>query len=63
MDPGIGNDIVKSVENLNQRFAWIWLHDLAADVRTAEARFEDLAETAGAATGSVGKQEMLSARL
>jgi salicylate hydroxylase len=63
MDPGIGNDIVKCVENLNQRFAWIWLHDLAADVRTVEARFEDLAETAGAATGSVGKQETLSARL
>tara|TARA_R110002003_G_scaffold129_7_gene12108 strand:- start:19029 stop:20396 length:1368 start_codon:yes stop_codon:yes gene_type:complete len=63
MDPGIGNDIVRCVENLNQRFAWIWLHDLAADVRTVEARFEDLAETAGVATGSVGKQETLSARL
>ncbi|KAH7402096.1 hypothetical protein DE146DRAFT_455169 [Phaeosphaeria sp. MPI-PUGE-AT-0046c] len=42
MDPVAGNDIVKSVENLNARFAWIWQHDLAADVRTVERRFEDL---------------------
>lgn len=42
MDPVAGDDIVKSVENLNNRFAWIWQHDLAADVRTVERRFEEL---------------------
>jgi len=43
MDPVAGTDIVKSVENLNKRFAWIWEHDLAADVRQVESRFEELA--------------------
>jgi salicylate hydroxylase len=42
MDPVAGDDIVKSVEDLNSRFSWIWQHDLAADVRTAEKRFEEL---------------------
>lgn len=42
MDPVAGDDIVKCVENLNNRFSWIWQHDLAADVRTVESRFEDL---------------------
>jgi salicylate hydroxylase len=42
MDPVAGDDMVKSVENLNSRFSWIWQHDLAADVRVAEARFDEL---------------------
>jgi salicylate hydroxylase len=42
MDPVAGDDIVKSVENLNNRFAWIWQHDLAADVGMVERRFEEL---------------------
>jgi salicylate hydroxylase len=42
MDPVAGDDIVKSIENLNNRFGWIWQHDLAADVRTVEQRFEEL---------------------
>jgi salicylate hydroxylase len=42
MDPVAGDDIVKSVENLNNRFSWIWQHDLAADVRRAESRFQEL---------------------
>jgi salicylate hydroxylase len=42
MDPVAGDDMVKSVENLNNRFSWIWQHDLAADVRAGEARFDEL---------------------
>jgi salicylate hydroxylase len=42
MDPVAGDDIVKAVENLNGRFAWIWTHDLAADVRIVEGRFDEL---------------------
>jgi salicylate hydroxylase len=42
MDPVAGDDMVKSVENLNSRFSWIWQHDLAADVRAAETRFDEL---------------------
>jgi salicylate hydroxylase len=49
MDPVAGDDIVKSVENLNNRFEWIWKHDLAADVKIVEARFEELVR--------VGQQE------
>jgi salicylate hydroxylase len=42
MDPVAADDIQKCVENLNQRFAWIWKHDLAGDVRRVESRFEEL---------------------
>lgn len=56
MDPIAGNNIVKTVENLNSRFDWIWQHDLAADVRTVERRFEEL-------VGNDGKGNMESARL
>lgn len=41
-DPVAGDDILKAVENLNGRFEWIWKHDLAADVRLVEARFDEL---------------------
>ncbi|KAF2832560.1 FAD/NAD(P)-binding domain-containing protein [Ophiobolus disseminans] len=43
MDPVAGTNIVKAVQNLNQRFAWLWEHDLAADVRCVEKRFDELA--------------------
>lgn len=56
MDPVAGNDIVKTVDDLNARFAWIWQHDLAADVRTVERRFQELV------TGD-GKGSTESARL
>jgi salicylate hydroxylase len=42
MDPGAGADIVKSVENLNGRFEWIWKHDLGRDVEWAERRWGEL---------------------
>ncbi|CAO2649039.1 Nn.00g099880.m01.CDS01 [Neocucurbitaria sp. VM-36] len=43
MDPVHGDDIPKVVAKLNGRFEWIWLHDLAADVRQVQARYEELA--------------------
>ncbi|KAH8726259.1 hypothetical protein GQ44DRAFT_794841 [Phaeosphaeriaceae sp. PMI808] len=42
MDPTAGDSIVRSVENLNSRFAWIWKHDLAGDIQIAERRFEEI---------------------
>jgi salicylate hydroxylase len=44
LHPVVGNDIVKTVENLNGRFKWLWEHDLLADVSTVEKRFGELAE-------------------
>jgi salicylate hydroxylase len=41
-DPVAGDDIVKAVQNLNGRYAWIWEHDLTEDVRLVEARFDEL---------------------
>jgi salicylate hydroxylase len=41
-DPIVGVDIVRIVENMNSRFAWIWEHDLDADVSRAERRLDDL---------------------
>jgi hypothetical protein len=30
------------LENLNERFHWIWKHDLGKDVESVESRFEEL---------------------
>jgi salicylate hydroxylase len=45
VDPVEGRDIdvEEAVAKLNARFGWIWKHDLAADVRAVERRFEELA--------------------
>ncbi|KAF1845985.1 FAD/NAD(P)-binding domain-containing protein [Cucurbitaria berberidis CBS 394.84] len=43
MDPVAGDDIPKVLASLHGRFGWIWLHDLASDVRQVEERFEELA--------------------
>ena len=40
--PGIGEDMVKVVENMNQRYLWIWEHDLAGDLEMAEKELEKL---------------------
>lgn len=42
VDPVAGDDIPSIVANLNGRFEWIWLHDLASDVRSVESRFDEL---------------------
>lgn len=56
MDPVAGDDIPNVVASLNGRFEWIWLHDLAADVRRVEERFGELA-------GSTSEVSKESARL
>jgi salicylate hydroxylase len=50
------------VENLNQRFGWIWKHDLGADVRSVERRFEELVGANGK-EGDVVEMGKESARL
>jgi salicylate hydroxylase len=40
--PEIGTDMDKIVENFQQRFLWIWEHDLEGDVRLAEQHFRAL---------------------
>jgi salicylate hydroxylase len=40
--PVCGEDIAKVVENANQRFQWIWTHNLAADLQKAEEQFTAL---------------------
>ena len=37
-----GEDITKVVTNANQRFQWIWTHDLEADIKRAEEQFAAL---------------------
>ncbi|KAH7356184.1 hypothetical protein BKA66DRAFT_428649 [Pyrenochaeta sp. MPI-SDFR-AT-0127] len=39
-------DIPEVVQHMNERFAWIWLHDLQSDVRSVEERFDELADLA-----------------
>lgn len=39
MHPAIGDDMYKILDNGNQRLHWIWQHDLAKDVETAERDF------------------------
>lgn len=36
---GIGDDMVKIVDNMNERFLWIWEHDIVADADTAAQNF------------------------
>lgn len=43
-DPEIGSDIHKVADNLNQRFLWIWEHNLDADVKSAIDRFHELTD-------------------
>jgi salicylate hydroxylase len=40
--PGIGADMDKIVENMNERFLWIWEHDLEGDVKKATEQFNTL---------------------
>jgi salicylate hydroxylase len=44
--PECGEDITKVVKNANQRFQWIWTHDLAADLTKAEEMFKALQKRA-----------------
>ncbi|KAK8049621.1 hypothetical protein PG994_011351 [Apiospora phragmitis] len=39
LDPEIGDDMNKIVENANHRLHWIWQHDIAGDLKKAEREF------------------------
>ncbi|KAF2098901.1 FAD/NAD(P)-binding domain-containing protein [Rhizodiscina lignyota] len=51
--PGIGADMNKIVANMNERFLWIWDHDLLADAEKAKSEFYKLTETGKQRNGSV----------
>lgn len=59
MDSEAGEDIEKVLGNLNERFHWIWRHDLGKDVKVVERRFEELV----AGTVEVEGKEGENARL
>jgi len=40
--PGIGDDMQKTVDDLNRRFDWLWNHDLDRDVEDAVRRFDEI---------------------
>ncbi|CAK7231332.1 hypothetical protein SBRCBS47491_007895 [Sporothrix bragantina] len=40
-DPQYGDNMGKIVKNLNERFLWIWEHDLEADMATVRSRFQE----------------------
>lgn len=44
--PETGEDMDKIVKNLNERFLWIWEHDLEGDLKKADQMFTKLAATA-----------------
>lgn len=39
--PGIGDDMQAIVENMKERFLWIWEHDVVADAEAAARDFEE----------------------
>lgn len=41
-DPEIGDDMQTTVDNLNQRFDWLWNHDLDEDAENAVRRFDEI---------------------
>lgn len=49
---GCGADRQKVVDNLNQRWLWIWTHDLDADVRRAEMMFTKVTGATSAKCGT-----------
>jgi salicylate hydroxylase len=42
--PEAGDDMQKTVDNLNQRFDWLWNHDLNEDAGKAVHRFEEIVQ-------------------
>ncbi|CAK7202856.1 hypothetical protein SEUCBS139899_005583 [Sporothrix eucalyptigena] len=40
-DPHYGEDMGKIVKNLNERFLWIWEHDLGADMKSVRSIFKE----------------------
>lgn len=44
--PELATDMSKIVANLNQRFLWIWEHDLSMDMEIARSQFTALTQNA-----------------
>jgi salicylate hydroxylase len=40
--PEVGDDMQKTVDNLNRRFDWLWNHDLEGDAENAVRRFNEI---------------------
>ncbi|OJD36655.1 salicylate hydroxylase [Diplodia corticola] len=58
LDPDLGSDMEKIVENGNQSLHWIWQHDISADLEQAERdfyRLESLEETGQGCTNNLGE--------
>ena len=49
--PQMGTDLSKIVANLNERFLWIWEHDLNADIELAHQQFSAFLQSTGGAPG------------
>ncbi|KAK8056215.1 hypothetical protein PG993_001442 [Apiospora rasikravindrae] len=47
LDPEIGDDMNKIVENANQRLHWIWQHDIPGDLKKAENEFMGFVSSSG----------------
>jgi salicylate hydroxylase len=43
--PEAGDDMQKTVDNLNQRFDWLWNHDLDEDAEKAVRRFDEIVQS------------------
>jgi salicylate hydroxylase len=42
--PEAGDDMQKTVDNLNRRFDWLWDHDLDEDAELAVRRFDEIVQ-------------------
>lgn len=40
--PDAGDDMQKTVDNMNRRFDWLWNHDLDEDAEIALSRFDEI---------------------
>lgn len=47
LDPDVGDDMDEIVANANQRFHWIWQHDMKVDLEKAEEEFKNQVNAAG----------------
>ena len=43
--PEVGDDMQRTVDNLNRRFDWLWDHDLDEDAEKAVRRFDEIIQS------------------
>lgn len=43
--PEVGDDMQKTVDNLNRRFDWLWNHNLDGDAENAVRRFDEIIQS------------------